>query len=193
MESRSHLIWRHTNTLINKTSLSWDSLAATVREHYEASVPVEQATIEWSQKHDAYTRARLDAQTLRRFEHNTKHGLPAELEESLVFALQALGYVGMPDLMRDLAGRYGLLAAPIPDTEGRDGLINVARVSQQFAEALEALSPMIADGKIDGDDRPYARNAIHQVMDVIAESTTLVQQINSIMADDSDKPLRAVK
>lgn len=178
-ESRAQLIWRHVYQFIHSTGISWPSYADTVRDIYEATIPEHTKHIEWSNQRDMHTRMRLDAQTLRRFEYDAKFGLPCDLEESLVLALRRHQYRDHDALMRDLAGRYGLLAARLPADS--DGTANIGDLSIQFGEAVQALGPMLADGQIDENDVIYARRASRELLDVIAAANTLLHQVDQLL------------
>jgi len=182
-ETRSQLIWRHVHELINRTSASWETYAAQARESYEQAVPKELRVVEWSQQRDAHKRMRLDAQTLRRFEHDTRHGLPDDLEEAMVAALEALGYSGHQQLLGELAQRYGLLAAPLPKTGPVDDINGVGRLLKETGEAIQAIAPILADGRIDENDAPLAKKALTEINEAIAELVSYSQRITAILPE----------
>lgn len=186
-ETRAEVIWRHVHEHLRNTATSWPSFAAEVRAAYEQRTPAQLRRLEFSTHRDAHTRMRLDAQTLRRFETDVRFGLPSELEEAMVVAL--------PEhhqrvLLSELAQRYGLLAAPIPEGEQNTGIRNAAALAREFGSAYEVLGRMLEDGRIDEADRPLARQATQRLLEVQARVTTTLQEINAILPDT---PLKAVK
>jgi len=182
-ETRSQVIWRHAHTCINRTSASWETYAAQVRDAYEAAVPKDLRVVEWSQQRDAHKRMRLDAQTLRRFEHDTRHGLPDDLEEAMVRALEALGYGGHQQLLGELAQRYGLLAAPLPVATPVDDVNGIGRLLKETGEAIQAIAPILEDGRIDENDAPLAKHALKEINDAIGELVSYAQRITGILPD----------
>lgn len=180
-ESRAQTIWRHVHRFINSTTASWPTFASFVREVHEDTVPLHARRVHWSSHRDAHERMRLDAQTLRRFEHDVKFGLPCELEEAMVITLQEMGYDGQRQLEAELCARYGMLPARIPDGQG---IGHVGDLAQQFGEAIQMLAPIVADGRIDQRDIRYAPRAIKELNDVIAAATSVVEQVSSIMSGE---------
>jgi hypothetical protein len=181
-ESRAQLLWRHVYRFIFNGP-SWATYAATVRDIHETATPDGGRTVEWSQHRDAHTRMRNDAQTLRRFEHDTKFGLPMELEEPMVLALRRLRYAKYDDLMADLAARYGLIASRLP-ADG-EAVANVGNLSIQFGEALEAMAPILADGIVDMGDVLHAQRAARELTEVIAAANTLVKRFNDLIQQEA--------
>lgn len=183
METRSGVVWRHVHLFIRTSSCGWPTFAARIREVYEARVPFEFRLVVWSDNKQAYERMRLDAQILRRFESDVKFGLPDDLEEAIVIALRELGYAGHDDLMQDLAGRYGLMAAPLP-IPANTGMGGVGALTSDFGLALQALEPLIEDDVIDERDAPHAKKALNCLLRVIARSTTIAARITDILPDE---------
>lgn len=183
-ESRAQVIWRHLHAFVNVTGTKWPTLALAVREYYEGSVPHALRRVEFSINHDVHERMKLDAQTLRRFEHDTKHGTPIDLEEAMINAL--------PDeprkaLQNELAARLGLLAAPIPNCNQADDVQGISRLMKETADALEAIAPMLADGVIDSHDRHLAKNALQQTNEAMAELVSMQARITAILPEQPQK------
>lgn len=188
-ESRPQTIWRHVHAFINKSAISWPTFAAGVRDIYEDIVPEHARLIQWSGHRDTHTRMKMDAQTLRRFEHDVKFGLPSELEEALVIALQEMSYPQYNILESELAARYGLIAARLPES---NGIQHVGDLTRQFGEALQAMAPIIEDGKIDFKDKPHAKRAINELSRVIASAICVSNQVASILNENTCPTARAV-
>lgn len=191
METRSQIVFRHMDTFVRRSGSSWPTLAAAVRAQYEARVPESLRRIEFSHHLDAYERQRLDAQALRRFEDEVKFGLPADIEEACVFGLKDAGYSDFEKLLADLADRYGLLAAPQPALAGE--VQDIGRLLKETGEAIQAVAPMLADGRIDERDQPYAKDALGQINDALAMLVSYQARIVAILPDQAAPPrLKAV-
>lgn len=189
-ETRSQIVWQHMDNFVRHSGASWPTLAAEVRWQYEARVAEPLRHIEFSQHRDLHERQRLDAQTLRRFEHDVKFGLPADIEEACVFGLRDAGYTGFEMLLSDLAERYGLLAAPkpMPACEVQD----IGRLLKETGEAIQAVAPMLIDGRIDDNDRPYAKDALGQINDALAMLVSYQARIVAILPDAVAVHLKSV-
>lgn len=181
MRTRSQIIWLHLHRLVNTTSAKWPTVAVAVRELYEELVPEHARHVSWSDHKDNYERARLDAQTLRRFEFEVKYGLPAELEPAICAALKDLSYASHDELMKELAAQHGLLAARMPDDAKGGQVADLGRLTVEIGEMFAALAPAIADGRIDEQDAPLARRILSEVTDVEQMLITIRQQVHSIM------------
>lgn len=187
-ETRSQIVWRHMDRFVRNTGASWPTLAAAVSAQYEARVPKHLRRIEFSQHHDPYERQRLDAQTLRRFEHDHKFGLPADIEEACVYGLRDVDYADFDRLMADLADRYGLLAAPKPMPAGEVG--DLGRMLNKLGKMIEAMAPMLADGRINEDDAAFAKEALRQINDVLAMLISTQARIHAILPEPVAVPVR---
>ncbi|MEO7773586.1 MAG: hypothetical protein ABIT61_02630, partial [Steroidobacteraceae bacterium] len=108
---------------------------------------------------------------------------PDDLEESWVAAIPS---THRASLIRELAARYGLLAARAPaavnDVTGQ--MQQFAALSCEFGQTIESLAPIFADGKCDAQDRIHLTRALSELDDLIAASVTLRQQL--LIARDGD-------
>lgn len=168
-KTRSQVVWKYAYDSVIHSGTSWPTFAAIVRDNYEAGVPESARRIEFSRHSDSYQRMRLDAQTLRRFESEARIGLPADLEEAIVKALPEPWYTRC---LRELAARYGLLAAPIPANSGSH-VANLAALAREFSDVVRELSPALVDGKLDNADRCYAKQILAEVSDLEAQLAAL--------------------
>lgn len=180
---RSRVIWDHVAAFVHGSGTSWPTFAQAVRELYEAFTPAELRVVEFSTHRDAYERMRLDAQTVRRFEHDIKYGLPCDLEEALVGALEHLEYRGFKELRAELALRYGLLAAEVPHDAPGCGMTRAGQLAKEFGEAMEALAPMLDNGRIDEEDAPHAKHALRKLNNLIAAGTAMSAEVVRILPD----------
>jgi len=187
-ETRAQVIWRHATAFINGTGISWATYSANVAEHYTGAVPDHLCLVEFSKHHDPHKRMVLDAQTVRRFEHETKFGLPADLEDSMVMALPA---GRRRALQAELAARTGLLATPIPEASEQANTASVASLMRETAEAIEAIAPMLQDGRIDHNDAHLAGHAERQILEALAAMDCVLVCVRNIQQPDG--MLRQVK
>ena len=181
-ETRPQTIWRHAHELINRQTISWPTLATTVRAVYVELVPTAARKVEWSDNRDTFKRAELDAQTLKRFEHDVKFGLPSELEEAMVIAMQRLDYRHQDELIRELAERYGLLAAPIPHGELVDDAEGVKRLMTEVGEAIAAVMEIAPDG-ITKEDEAKAKHCLIQINEAMAEMVSMQARVTKILPE----------
>ena len=161
-EPRSQTIARHVREALRHSGLTEQSLAAEVVEQYHRRTSLHERNVEF---HSGTTTKQIDeaqranAQLLRRMFGGLVR-MPADLEESIVLAL--------PEpyrrrLLRELAGRHGLLAVPMPSADCVSQHQALADLAREFGEAVEKVSPMLADGKIDASDAAHAPAAIREL------------------------------
>lgn len=187
METRSQTVCRHVAAYLNETRTSMESFAEDVMQAYH-TLPEGLRDVKFHAGGDVYRDMRANAQIVRRFiEGNPR--MPVDIEESLVLAL--------PDdrrqpLLRDLAMRYGLLAAPVPSSEPGDDACAISRLMKETAEAIEAIAPMMADGRIDHQDAPLAEHALVQINEAMAELMSLQARITEILPADAQVVARLV-
>ena len=201
--SRSQVIWLHVERFIRSSACSWPTYAVTVREHYERLVDEGCRLIPWSDNRDPHTRARNDAQTLRRFQASYEHAIwaydiPADLEEAMVFALDELGYVDYRHLMTELAGRFGMLPVMVPVAGPCSDLLVAANVMRESAEAIEAISRLTADdGQITVKDKAVdlrrAQIEIREAMAALSGAEGLVLRAMNEKGITQPTAVRVVK
>lgn len=171
-EPRSRTIANLVRQALRHSGLTEMAYADAVVEHYHRSVALHERTIEFhtGASVDALEAAqRANRQLVRRMLDDTVR-LAADIEESLVSALPA---PWRDRLLSDLSGRYGLLAARLPATDGASGVAHLGELSREFGEALLALSKTLGDGKLDPTDAPQARKVIAELDDLIAQAMSL--------------------
>lgn len=178
METRSQPLFRHTQAYLHATGTAWPTLAQNVVDNYHAAVPPGQRAVHFKTGGDAYQAARINAQHIKRM-YTGDSRLPADLEEAWAAAIPAPWHEA---LLRDLAGRYGLLAAPVPQEAVNADVQSISRLLQETGEAIEALAPILEDGLLSASDAPLAANALHEVDDVLGMlasiRTRLVQLVD---------------
>lgn len=176
-EPRSTTVIRHVQAYLLNEVISQETYAEQVREHYEGLIPQGRRIIAFHTGGDAVTDMKANGQLVKRMIDRTVR-LPADLEESLV---RALAEPYRAQCRRDLMGRYGSLDVRIP-SEGDQSIGDVAALSHEFAEALEALTPIVADGRIDEADREHAGEAIKELLDLEAAACALRARLQGLIS-----------
>lgn len=181
-EPRTRTIFRVVEEYLGSTNDSFQTFSMHVVEDYEANVSPKH--IEFSQHQDTYKRIELNAQKIKRFmsEDAGSPRFPAELEESMVAAL--------PDdyrvpLLSKLAARYDLIATPVPSEKGNHST-DFARLLDKVGTTVQAMSPILADGKVCKNDLPHIDQAQEQLTELLAAAYGWIEQLESV------KKVRAV-
>ena len=97
--------------------------------------------------------------------------IPALLEEAWVAALPPKYRIRCEC---ELIRRYGKVVIELAEELDRNIVLNAARLMKESADALEALAPIIADSKIDENDRPYIKKAGDELADLLEISAGLL-------------------
>ena len=175
--TRSEVLFGYTRSMQRDTRTSIEAFAQTVVEIYHARTPAAVREVEFKTIGDIFHCATINAQKLRRYmDVDINARLPVDLEEAWVLAL-AEPY--RDDCLRDLAARYGLLATPIPTGTPGSELDSLARLTREMGEAMQAIAPMLQDGRITEADRNYFSSARHELEDVMAAAGGLLEQIRA--------------
>lgn len=170
--TRSGLIAEITRRAIRNSSLNLLKFASDVAERYQATVPtharivdfyVEQGSIESIARSQ-----RANGQLINRFLTGVTK-FPADLEESWVASLPA---EYRDEAVRELAARYGLAAARKPG-DVRQTQSDLAKMMHKFADVVDDLGKILADGKIDAADRPVVAKAERDIDALMGELMTL--------------------
>lgn len=179
-ETRSEVIFRHTNRMLHQTRCSWEAFAQRVVEHYHAAVPAEARAVQFKTEGDLFHCAKINAQKVARYaDDRVSARLPVDLEEAWV---QGLTEPYRNECLRDLARRYGLLAVPVPVGSGCavSAMQSVSAVSREFGQACEALAPIIADGQFGPEDREHVDRAEGELEDLLAAVTATLNQVRRL-------------
>lgn len=103
---------------------------------------------------------------------------PADLEEPWVkslpepYRLQAL---------RELAARYGLLAARARSRS--EAIASIGDVAADAGAFLQTMAPIVADGKIDAADRQHIKPALTKLADLQADLASMQAQLAAALPD----------
>lgn len=185
--TRTDTIAKHVSDYVREKSKR-EEFAARVVEKYEELVPNDKdRCIEFKKIGKPSTILATNAQRVFRwFDKDIAARLPADLEEAVVLSLPE------PYLSRcrtELAARYGLLAALIP--QGAAGHADIARLLKETADVVNVLGQMYEDGKLDANDAKHKPTAIKEINDAIGALLTLRGRIEKEVEDEPK--LKAVK
>lgn len=170
--TRDRAIARHVAMALKHSDLTRETYGDDVARIYHERTPLHLRRVEFhemTREADPYAVLRANAQLVfRQIEGVTR--LASELEEALVLALPE---PYRSACLRELAARYGLLAAAQP-AEHPAGLVSqLGGLGREFGEALQALSKTMDDGRLDEADGEHAAEVVAQIDDLIAAATTL--------------------
>lgn len=178
-EPRSATIHRHLRDALRATGLPLRTLADRAVDLYHARTALHERAIEFhaGATADAYeAAARANAQIVTRMLEGTVR-LPADFEEALVLALPEPHQAAC---LRDLADRYGLLAAQPPTACPVAQQVSTADLLRETGALMTTLAPAFADGRLDASDALIARHALPEVLDLQGRLATLAVQLEAI-------------
>ncbi|MBN5137696.1 hypothetical protein [Stenotrophomonas geniculata] len=165
------MVFRHTTDAIRNSAHTDSSLAQSIAEQYMADVAPGERILQFHVGVDADSTEKAlkaNGQIIARIRNGTVK-MPVDLEESWV---RALPPQWRDACARELARRYGFLGARIPMMEPHAGVLAVARLSVEFGHTLEALTNILADGRICPKDIPELRRALDEIGQLEAELIT---------------------
>lgn len=181
--TRSQTIFRHTRD--NMKTETWLSISQRITETYLARVSPDDREIAFHTEGKADKCHTLNSQKLHRYmAEDVNVRMPVDLEESWVLAL-AEPYRSA--CLSDLAARYGLLAARIPEGVGH---AEIADLLREVGEAVTELSKMYEDGKLDASDAKHLNKARKEIRDVVAACMALDACVTQAVEEPK---LKAVK
>ena len=177
-ETRTVAVLRHVTNYLLSSSTSDMTFSVAVMDEYCRRVPnVNARVVPVHSSFDPLKDQRLNRQTVMRFV-NREQRLPADLEESVVSVLPE---PFQSDCLRDLSARYDLLAVRVVTHEPGDDVANLNRILKETGDMIAALAPVLADGVIDNDDRPYAKDALTKINDALAGLVEMQARITKIL------------
>lgn len=177
-ESRPEVLMHHVNLALQHSSLTMRTYATLVRGVYNQRTPSAARGIQFHETRDPYHDERLNAQIVQRLLDNLDK-LPCAIEESLVLALPQ-PYQG--ECRRELAARYGELAAPIPAiSEHGAAVVSAAELMKDTGVALADLALSFDGNHILTHKRTTATRALGELDDVIGVATSLKARISNAL------------
>ena len=160
------------------------AFADKVAEHYLAAVPEDERRAPLKPvvgDLDQMDRAqRANRQTVSRYIAGEVRAFPSDLEESWVLALPA---AFQEQALRELAARYGLLAAHVP-TPGAV-VSSLGDFTMDVGRFMQRMAPITADGKVDASDLPHIKPALQALSDLMGELASMQAQLTNALPDES--------
>lgn len=161
------LVLRKLDDYVLKNQGDGAALAQRIRGHYEEDTPLKGHPVKFTQTTDVKTRKNSDWIKLKGYISRNKH-LPGSL---VVPILAALPEKDGRDVLAELCGAFDLSVVPRPkhDVKDIDGIEAAAKFMKETGDAFSALSVLLADKKIDGNDCAKAiRKALLELGEVSA-------------------------
>lgn len=184
-DRRDDVIRHHLDMAARHSGETIESLASRAVDIYEARTPLHARHIPFMPRgRNPYEAQRTNALHVRRFLGLSQPAtrMPIEFEEAIVLALPE---PFQSECLRELADRFGLLAAKAPDPAA-SVLCGPADLMRECAEVITALAPALADGTYTVDDLPAIRAAAGALADVQGAVASLLAQLG-----DADRRLSA--
>ncbi len=193
MQTRTLLIERHVTDYLRSTGAKRIAWAQDVAQTYNQRTALAHRTIQFHTGGDWEKDGRANRQILdRMFDPDDSIRLPVDLEEAIVFSLPGQYSRRMRGA---LAQRYGLLNAEIPTHSETDNLADGGLFMEETGRALQALAPVVADGRISEDDGlEELLAAAEQLRGVQSVATQLVALIQAeVQRREEDRTTAAVR
>jgi len=189
-ETRSDVVRRHVNNCLRaEKKVTEETFADDVKGIYHDRVShADDRVVHFHDGGDATKMLAANAQLLFRMIKGSVK-FPADIEEAVVLALPE---PYQNDCLAELSGRYGLLAAHVPDCSPNSSVTNISHLMKETGEALEAIAPMLSDGVIDKKDSHLAKTALKEINDVLAELIRVQTEITNILPENDGVSLEVV-
>lgn len=180
METRNQVIERKVVQYLRATGFSWPTFGQNVIEHYTRHVPAHQRHVPVSDHVDPATRMENNGQTVERYvRQSVKHGIPVELEDSIIAALPE---PYRRELMVELCARWGVLPAVIPN--GSLTTVDLVAVGAFMKDAGEVIAPLtqaLADAKFSAEDIPALEQASRELQQHMAGGASLHHRLDQVL------------
>jgi len=189
-EPRSDVVRRHVNNCFRADkTVTEENFADEVKGIYHDRVSnTADRVVHFHEGGDASKVLAANAQLLFRMIKGAVK-FPADIEEAVVLALPE---PYQSDCLSELSGRYGLLAAHVPESSPNSSVTNISHLMKETGEALEAIAPMLSDGVIDKKDAHLAKTALKEINDVLAELIRIQTEITNILPENDGNHLEVV-
>lgn len=173
-DTRAGVLWRHLQFALANSKLDRETYGDEVAQLYLRRTPAALRGIEFHQHArggDPYkVRAANKQLVMRMLDPDGPVRAPMELEEAAVLSLPS---PYRDECLRELCGRYGLLAAPLPVPQGEPMTASCGAFTREFGECLLALADTIGDGHLSPDDVAKSPAAIAELDALIGQATSL--------------------
>jgi hypothetical protein len=171
-ETRAQAIVHHINLALGH-GMTMRSYATDVARLYKERTGLEARSIDFHETRNIYADERANAQIVQRF-IDGRSRMPIEIEEALVLAL--------PDpfrgeCKRELAARYGDLAAPIPSSNDEALFADTGKLMEECGRSIVEISQSVKNGLV--IDPVLAMQAVNDLQDTVALATTLREHLHA--------------
>ena len=191
-KSRPQFLMDLTAEAVSQTRGGVVAFADKVADLYEERVPAEHRRAKFKPvvgDLDQISAAqKANRQTVDRYIRGEVKAFPSCLEEAWVLSLPE---PFQEDALRELAGRYGMLPARIRGPH--EGIASISTVTHEFGDFIRAMAPILADGVINEQDRPYIKSALGELADLQAALASVQQQLTAVLPDEKVAPVRRLQ
>ena len=183
-ETRPQTILRITRAAWDAKAINLSEFAAEVVAAYFRDTPVSAVNTNFRVPSAAdgkqYEKDRFhNRQILDRIISGAVKSFPADLEEPWVNSLPE-PFKGQA--LRELAARYGLLAARARDRV--EALASIGDVASDAGAFLQAMAPIVADGVINEADRPFLKAALTKLSALQCDLASMQSQLAAALPDE---------
>ena len=183
--TRQAVLFAATQAAQHETGLSLDDLSAAIAARYCERVPAEHRSLSLTAEpegNSAEAYYQWKSRTHRRIERYLREdvNLPVELEEAW---LDALPEPHRSTAISQLCHRVGILPVAIPELD-QNTAATLSEVMREGSEAMSAASPMVADGRLDDDDKPHAAKAYLEAIEAAASYLRWAKKLEDRFPDE---------
>lgn len=173
---RQTVVYTHTLRMLRDTGSNRQTFAMVVADRYLSMTAEDELDLPFriTRGGDAAADKKHNGQILGRYLDGVVKVMPANLEDAWVLSLPE---PYRSDCERDLAGRRGLLAVPMPNDDGLQ-IAGIAHLMGEYADLVKALAPALQDGRFGPDDLPHKKRIDAAGDDVIAAVIAVRRQMD---------------
>lgn len=193
-ESRSECIARHITRLTRETGASIEDYSLDVLRVWQERTPAavrDAHCADFKERGSVFELMKANGKKIRRWLNPEESARPCvDVEEALVLALRE---PYRSECLRDLAARCGGLFVPIANGTPLS-VGEAADLLRETGEALQAVAPLLTDGRIDRRDAPeLLRKARAELLDVQASAAAMLARIDGALESQAQPRLRSVR
>lgn len=184
---RSQVIFGHTRRMLDATAYCQRKFAMALAENYIALVAPDQRSVpfRWGvTSAQLFAAEKHNAQQVARYMSGVIKALPADLEDAWVMTLPE---PYRSDCERDLARRRGHLTVKCIQPAEYGEAVGLAVLAREFGQLVEAVSPALADNRLDASDVPHARRILNESDDLLGAVACLRQQVAELLQQHGER------
>ncbi|WP_286068837.1 hypothetical protein [Stenotrophomonas sp. 57] len=173
LPKRQTVIYGFTEQMLRDTGSNRRSFAMAVADTYLSMYAQDDREVPFritlGGEGDADGDKKHNGQILGRYLDGVVKTLPADLEDAWVISLPE-PYRG--NCERELARRRGILPIRMDAIDTAADTVGVGQLMKDFGDLCSAVSPAVADGVIDEQDRPHGQKIINEATDLVISVLT---------------------